>query len=218
MDVSAPLLECLDALSRLEGEGVVPTAARIARRLDLDTGTVTERVLALAGLRLVVADDAGRLALTPSGEWLALGLVRKHRLLERFLADRLKLRWEHVHAEACRLTPVLSDEAADALAVLLGAPTHCPHGNPIPAADGSVRAEAGTPLTRVAAGGRATVLRVEREEPDVLRHLAALGILPGTEVAVEEVAPLGGPLLVRVGGARYALGRKVAGRIVVKGP
>lgn len=216
MDVSPPLLECLDALYRLEGEGVVPTAAGVARRLDLDATTATERVLALAGLRLVVTDDDGRVALTARGEWLALGVVRKHRLLERFLADRLKLRWEHVHAEACRLAPVLSDDVADALAVLLGAPTHCPHGNPIPATDGSVRAETGTPLTHVPAGGRSTVLRIEREEPDVLRHLAALGILPGTEVAVEEVAPLGGPLLVRVGGARYALGRKVAARIVVR--
>lgn len=216
MTPAPPLLECLDAIYRTEQERPPASVLQVARRLGIGPALATERALALQGLGLVQAEPAGRLLLTPQGQRIAVGLVRKHRLLERFLSDRLKLSWERVHEEACRLTPVLSDDVADGLAALLGNPSTCPHGNPIPTSDGALLAEAGTPLHRLAAGRGGRIVRIEREEPELLKYLAALGLLPDTSVEVEEIAPFGGPILVRVGASRYALGRKVAARIFVK--
>ncbi len=213
----AGLLECLDAVYRLEREGPA-SVARLVKRLQVDEATARGRVRELLGKGLVQADGGDRLKVTGEGQRVALGLVRRHRLLERFLSDTLGLPWERVHVEAGRLTPVLADDIADALAKHLGSPATCPHGNPIPEADGTLRDEGGTPLHRLRAGQAATILRIEREEPELLKYLAALGLMPDTQLEVEEVAPFGGPILIRMGESRYALGRKVAARILVRTP
>ncbi|OGL03246.1 MAG: hypothetical protein A3E31_14030 [Candidatus Rokubacteria bacterium RIFCSPHIGHO2_12_FULL_73_22] len=215
-EVPPALLECLDAVARLEREAPPASRAALAARLGLDEAAAARRLRELEARGLLRTERGGRLRLTAAAERIALRLVRRHRLLERFLTDQLRLPWARVHEEACRLTPVLADDVADALARLLGDPATCPHGNPIPAADGTLTAERGTPLDRLRAGQAGIILRIEREEPGLLRDLAALGLLPQTKVEIEEVAPLGGPLLVRVGSARYALGRDVAARILVR--
>lgn len=99
---------------------------------------------------------------------------------------------------------------------MLDHPRTCPHGNPIPSADGALRMEAAIPLHRLKPGQLGVILRIEKEEPELLKHLATLGLLPQTKIEVEEVAPFGGPILTRVGSARYALGRKVASKILVR--
>ena len=213
--LSAVLLEWLDAVYRLNREGQA-SIARLSRRLHVDEGIARTRVRELQGLGLVRSEAPGRLVPTAEGERIALGLLRRHRLLERFLADTLGLTWDRVHDEATRLTPVLADDIADALSKHLGAPATCPHGNPIPSADGTLGREEGTPLHRLRAGQSGTILRIEREEPELLKYLAALGLLPETSIEVEEVAPFGGPILVRSAGSRYALGRKVAAHILVR--
>lgn len=214
--MSGGLLECLEAIGRLEHERSSTSPESLAKRLGSDRAATTERVLALQGRGLVQTDLSGRIRLTVDGRRAALGLIRTHRLLERFLADLLKLPWERVHAEACRLTPVVSEEVAEGLAALLGGPATCPHGNPIPAADGALPEETGTALSRLKPGQGGIILRIEREEPEMLKYLATLGLLPGTKVEVSEVAPFGGPLLIHMGSARYALGRKVASRVFVR--
>ena len=215
-ELSPPLRECLDAIYRLGREAPPVGLASLARRLGIDAAAAKARVAALEARRLVRVDRAGRIALTAEAERIALGLLRKHRLLERFLTDRLELPWALVHEEARRLMPGLSDEVAEALAKLLGHPATCPHGNPIPAADGAGAAERGRPLHRLAPGRSGIIVRVEREERGLLTTLASLGLLPDAKVEVEEVAPFGGPLLVRVGSSRYALGRDVASHILVR--
>jgi DtxR family transcriptional regulator, Mn-dependent transcriptional regulator len=213
--IPAPLQECVDAAWRLGRERDVVSAATLARRLGITGDTATERLQTLERLGLLVVDGAARVALTPAGERLARGLLRKHRLLERLFTDVLALPWERVHEEASRLTSALSDDAAGVLGRLLGHPTSCPHGNAIPSDDDDVVDEHGQALSVLTPGCRGAIIRIEREEPELLKYLATLGLLPGTPIEVEEVAPLGGPVLVRVGSARYALGRNVAARIVV---
>jgi DtxR family Mn-dependent transcriptional regulator len=100
--------------------------------------------------------------------------------------------------------------------LLEDAPEFRPHGGPIPAPEGSMTLPTTRALDRVPAGSRVRIQQIVEEEASFLRHLASLGLLPRTELRVEEVAPFGGPILVRVGGARYALGRAVAARILVR--
>lgn len=209
-------LECVDAIHRLGNDTHGVTLTALARRLECPPTDAGERVLALQSMGLVAADAAGALRLTAAGERIAQRLVRRHRVLERFLTDVLALPWARVHEEATRLTPVVSDDVVDGLWRVAGEPASCPHGNPIPSADGAIARDETLPLSRVASGQHATVVRIDREDTELLQYLAALGLLPGTALDVEEVGLLGGPLLVRIGSARYALGRKVAARIRVK--
>jgi DtxR family transcriptional regulator, Mn-dependent transcriptional regulator len=215
--VPPAILEALDAVHRLAVvERASPTSALVARRLGIPKSTAAERVLALQTIGLVHADLSGQLTLTAEGRHQALGLMRGHRLLERFLTDTLKLPWERVHEEAARLATVLAPDVADALDTFLHHPATCPHGNAIPSLDGGLPDDGDVPLSRLTAGQRGVITRIEREELELLRYLATLGLLPETTVEVEEVAPFGGPLLVRVGSSRYALGRKVAARVRVR--
>ena len=216
-DIPFSLVECLEAVYRLGAEdGSAVALDPLGKRLGLNRALVMERGLGLQGMKLVETRAPDRVILTAEGRQVAVGLIRKHRLVERFLVDLLELPWEEVHEEASRLTPVLSDRVGDRLAKLLGDPATCPHGNPIPSAAGALRAETAIPLHRLAPGKHGVTLRIEKEEGELLKYLASLGLLPRTEVEVEEMAPFGGPILIRVGTSRYALGRKVASKIFVK--
>ncbi|MBI1737311.1 MAG: metal-dependent transcriptional regulator [Candidatus Rokubacteria bacterium] len=209
-------LECIDAIHRLGAGARAVTLTALARRLRVTGADAGQQVFALQAGGLVVADATSGVRLTAEGERIARRLLRRHRVLERFLTDVLDLPWDRVHDEACRLAPVVSDDVTEGLARLAGHPATCPHGHPIPAADGTLAPDASVPLHRLGAGRSAIVTRVEREDPDLLRYLATLGLLPDTKVEVDEVGALGGPIVVRVGSARYALGRKVAAQIRVR--
>ncbi|MFH1647895.1 MAG: metal-dependent transcriptional regulator [Chloroflexota bacterium] len=145
-------------------------------------------------------------------------MLRRHRLSERLFTDVLGLPWDRAHEEAMRLEHSITPDGEARLASLLDHPDTCPHGGPIPAADGSVSTPEACRLDQVAAGTAVRIQQIADEDGEFLHYLASLGLLPQTDVRVEEVAPFGGPLLVRVGGARYALGRDVAARILVRTP
>ncbi|MDZ4166774.1 MAG: metal-dependent transcriptional regulator, partial [Coriobacteriia bacterium] len=176
------------------------------------TVTATLRRLKTAGL---IERPDGGVTLTPDGRQAALDIVRRHRLAERFLVDALGLPWDEVHDEACQLEHALSPRVQEALETFLENPAVCPHGHPIPRADGTVAAQEGAPLCESGSGATVEIVRVEDEDGELLSYLASLGMFPGTAVRVCDIAPFKGPLLVEVGDARYALGRDVAEKIVV---
>jgi len=209
--------EYLEAVFKLTRDGSPATVGQVAAALDVSPPSVSEMVrrLRLAGL---VADDGGSgITLTAEGRAEGARLVRRHRLSERFLVDLLDMPWDAVHEEACKLEHALSPEVEARLAAQLGNPRTCPHGQVIPDEDGELDEEPLRPLSSLDAGDAGTISCVTEEKTDLLRYLASLGLLPDTEVAVESVAPFGGPVLVRVAGAQYALGREVAGKIMVRG-
>ena len=143
--------------------------------------------------------------------------MRRHRLSERFLVDYLDMPWDAVHDEACKLEHVLSPEVEARLAEQLGNPLTCPHGHVIPGEDGTLAEMDLRPLSGLEPGDEAVISCIAEEKSDLLRYLASLGLLPDTPVVVESVAPFDGPLLVRVGGSQYALGREVTDKIMVRG-
>jgi DtxR family transcriptional regulator, Mn-dependent transcriptional regulator len=191
------------------------TTSAIAERLGVSAPSVTAMVKKLAERKLVRYTPYREIRLTPSGEALAVEVVRHHRLLEAYLHDVLGLSWDEVHEEAEVLEHALSERLEDRIAEALGHPTHDPHGDPIPPKNGEhteVRFDA---LDAAPPGNRMRVERVSDRDPEALRYLARLGIRPRAELTVTERAPFDGPIWVEVGGVRHALGRALAGIVFV---
>jgi len=188
-------------------------SARLAQRLGVSAPSVSAMVKRLESGGLVEHLPSGELALTDAGEAEALRIVRRHRVIETFLHRWLDVPWDELHDEAEILEHAVSDRLEDRLSEVLGHPTHDPHGDPIPARDGPHRERWPTPLTSMSQGAVMVVERVSDRGSEVLRYLAQLGIRPGSVLVVEERSPFGGPLWVRVGEARHALGDVVAASI-----
>jgi len=213
---SESIQEYLQTIYKLEQDISPVTTSALAERLGISPASVSEMAGKLAELGLVVREPYKGVALTAKGRHQALILIRRHRLWERFLTDVLGLSWDQVHEEACRLEHVTSPLVEERLARFLGEPEACPHGHPMPTADGELAVEAGRPLAELTAGQKARILRVPEGDVALLRYLATLELEPQAMVQVEEVAPFQGPLTVRVGEARHVLGRELASQIVVR--
>ncbi len=208
--------EYLEAIYKLGEEGQTVAVSALARHLKISSVSANEMVRKLVEQKLVLYEPYKGVSLTLAGQAQALAVIRRHRLWERFLTDVLGLSWDQVHEEACRLEHVTSPLVEERLAQLLGEPETCPHGHPIPTAEGEMTVEAGCPLAELTAGQRARVLRVPEGDDALLRYLATLGLKPQATVQVEAMAPFQGPLTVQVGEAQHVLGRELASQIVVR--
>lgn len=206
--------EYLEAIFKLQQSEKPVKQSMIASALNLHPTSVGEMSKRLEKKGFVTRSTGG-LELTSEGERAALKLVRRHRLSERFLVDVLGLAWDKAHDEACKLEHALSDEVTDSLERFLENPASCPHGHPIPDREGRFLEKTASELSSLGAGERAIIIKVEEDNGEMLSYLASLGLLPDVGVEVEEIAPFGGPLLVKVGEAKYALGREVAAKIMV---
>jgi DtxR family Mn-dependent transcriptional regulator len=206
----------LKTIYKLEQDVSPVTTSALAEQLRISSASVSEMAGKLAELGLVTREPYKGMALTVKGKHQALILIRRHRLWERFLTDILGLSWDQVHGEACRLEHVTSPLVEERLAQFLGEPETCPHGHPMPTAEGEIAVKAGRPLAEFTAGQRARVLRVPEGDDALLQYLATLGLKPQATIRVEAVAPFQGPLTVQVGEARHVLGRELASKIVVQ--
>ena len=174
--------EYLQILFWLQEAGLPMTGANIARAMQLSAPTVHEMVGRLERDGYITRDREKTIAFTAAGAERAEGIVRRHRMIERFLTDVLGVPWDEVHAEAERLehamSPVLEERMQAAIA---GAET-CPHGHPI----ASGTRLAGVPLADVQVGASVRVLRFENEAEELLRYLKASGLEPGLEGTLAE--------------------------------
>jgi DtxR family Mn-dependent transcriptional regulator len=209
-----PIEEYLETIHELDEEGVVVIQARLAERLGHSAPAVSEMIRRLRDGGYVSVDGRS-LQLTEAGRTLAESVVRKHRLAERLLTDVIGLPWEKAHLEAGRWEHVISDEVEVRLIELLGYPTTCPHGNPIPGTHGP-RAEL-TALSDALGGAHIRLERVTEQieiDPESLEYLAANGFLPGTEATVSSRAP-DGTLILDLGDHTIALGPSLAQQLFV---
>lgn len=195
-------------------EKQVSTTA-LAERLGVAPASVTGMVKKLATMKLVVHQPYQGVTLTQAGEKIALEVVRHHRLVESYLSEALGVPWDQVHAEADKWEHVLSEDLEDRIDALLGHPTTDPHGAPIPGRDGSLPAGEFKRLVDLPVGETAVVAEVSDHDPALLRYLGEMGLYPQAIVAVIAAAPFEGPLTVRIGKTEHALGREVAGHILV---
>jgi DtxR family Mn-dependent transcriptional regulator len=217
MALTAHTEEYLEMIYRLGGqEAPVPLAA-LAERLDISVVSANEMVRRLQEQGLVHYTPYRGVRLEHDGLCEALAILRRHRLWERFLTDKLGFSWDAVHEEACRLEHAASENVTERLAEWLGDPEQCPHGHPVPQPGCVLEPQSDAVcLSELQAGQSGSVAYVTSEEPALLRHLEELEIQPHARVVVEQVAPLDGPLTVRVNDRRRIVGHSVALTVYVE--
>lgn len=199
------------AIFTLQASAAAVRTTDLADRLGVRPASVSTMLARLEQSGLAVREPYHGVRLTEDGERVALAVIRRHRLLELFLAEALHLPWDVVHLEAERLEHHVSPRVEAAIAAHLGDPTHDPHGDPIPSAALELPAPDGSlPLSELAAGASGELVRVSDRDPAMLRYLADRGIGPGVLVRVVGREPFGGPLRVSVEGQEHLLGDPLA--------
>jgi len=213
--VSESAQDYLKAIWKLQAAHGEATTSALAGELDVSPASATAMLKKLDKLGLVQHEPYHGAQLTPAGERVALEVIRHHRLLELYLKEALGLSWDQVHVEAERLEHYLSDEVEARIDAALGYPTRDPHGDPIPTAELVLETGERRTLVDVAAGDGAVVRRVPDSDPELLRYLADLGLVPECPVVMIEQAPFEGPVTLEIGGTTHSIGRSVAARIEV---
>ena len=208
--------ECLETLFKLEKDGKRVKMTELAEKLGFPYSSMTVLLQKLSSMGLIDYEPYKGVKLTDKGKELAIKVIRRHRLSERFLTDILGFDWSEAHEHACKLEHVITNKIEEKLDEKLGKPTVCPHGNPIPTADGKIIFENDIPLSELQPTEEATITRILDENSNLLRRLVAMGILPGVKVVVKEKSPLGGTLVLKIGDYEVALGHDVASKICVK--
>lgn len=208
-------LKVIWGLTEWSAEQVTPTS--IAERTGLKLSSVSDAVRRLAGQGLLTHAPYGSVELTETGRSYALAMVRRHRLIETFLVETLGYRWDQVHAEAESLEHAVSDFMVERIDELLGRPDRDPHGDPIPAADGTVVMPEARRLTEVGPGAPVLVERVSDSDSALLQFFEKHGIGVGAVLVVEEGAPYSEALEVRTRGADapVSLGRSATDALYV---
>jgi DtxR family Mn-dependent transcriptional regulator len=192
-------LKAILELSGASGERV--TSSALAAHLDVRAASVTGMLQKLAEQRpsFVRYEKHYGVRLSELGKRRALEILRHHRLLERFLHDVLDFSWDEVHDEAERLEHYISERLEDRIAAKLGDPEVDPHGHIIPEKDGVVSGREEIALSKWPCGVRAEISSVSDRDPNALREMKRMGLVPGTTVMVEPGARHAS-LLVRIGG------------------
>ncbi len=206
----------LEVIFHLESEGKSATTLEISKHLRIAPGSVTEKLKNLHQKGFIKHIPYKNVSLLPKGKKAALDVVRRHRLSERFLQDKLGMSWNQVHEEAHRIEHSLSKKVSNKLYELLGKPKTCPHGNPIPDSNGHILNDRSYPLTKLKKHNKAEIQKITDEDPKLLTYLHTLGLMPKTRLTIEEKAPFHGPIIIKISNSSYALGEKIAESIWVK--
>ncbi len=187
----------------------------LAQALNVSPGTVTGMLKTLSEANLATYTPYEGARLTESGQRLAMKVIRRHRLLERFLAETLTMSWDEVHEEAEHMEHAASERLVDRIDAYLGYPEVDPHGDPIPRADGSLAEIQGVPLARCQPHQRFRVVRVMDQDPAFLRYLSECGLELHAIGELVENRPEAGAIVCKLSGQNIALGLNAAGKVLV---
>jgi DtxR family Mn-dependent transcriptional regulator len=201
--------DALKAMFKMAGRGDPVTTSTLAQHLRVTAPTVSVMLKRLAAHGLIERDEDHASTLTAHGDDHARAVIRRHRLLETFLARVLGVPWDEVHAEAEVLEHAVSDRLLARIDEHLGHPAADPHGDPIPPPSGVHSEQWGERLDHAEAGSVFEVERVDDRDSAALRYLADIGIRPGVSLQVGDRTPFGGPLWLRVGGKDEAVGEQL---------
>lgn len=212
VSLSSSVLDYLKATWVLGGDDNVSTND-LAAHLGITAPSVTNMLNKLDKLGFVTYERYYGAKLTEKGRLEALRVLRRHRLIETFLIDYLNYSWDEVHEEAELMEHTMTERFTERLAERLGQPAFDPHGDPIPAADGTLPKRKNQPLTNLEVGDTLQVNRILSQESEVLSYLFGLGVKPGTALEVTGVEPFGKLFHVTNEGGTFALSADLAQQI-----
>jgi len=202
----------LKVIYNLTEDGGMAKTTDIASAMDITPASVTEMLHKLSRKGYVRHEPYKGVVLRPRGMKIACKISRKHRLLERFLADFVGVSGKSRHEQACKMEHALTDEAEKNLCKIMHHPTECPHGRRIPRCDRPTTCEkctsTDTPLSEIAEGQRVIVSHLMSKNQDELCSMLSMGFVPGAEVRVEKKIPMGGPIIVSLKGTKVAIARE----------
>jgi DtxR family Mn-dependent transcriptional regulator len=196
-------------------DGYISTAA-LSEILDVTAPAVNRMVNRLKELNLLDHQPYQGIRLTPEGRVLALQQIRAHRIAEVFLVQVMGFKWDEVHEEAAQISSSLDDKLLARMDEMTKHPTHCPHGEPIPDAQGTLPPSDDLLLSNATASTHVQVTRMRTRDKDRLRYIEALGLMPGAKLDVLHVAPFNGPMQLKVGGEYRIVGHNLAELIRVR--
>jgi len=191
------------------------TTGQLAETLQVSPGTVTSMLKTLSDAGLAQYTPYEGVTLTDAGRTLALRVLRRHRLIELFLARTLNLSWDEVHDEAEHMEHAVSDFLVDRIDTYLQYPATDPHGDPIPRADGSMAAPSGSQLTDWQLGVPFRLVRVLDQSPEFLRYLSEAGLELGAEAVVSAKHTEAGVVMVLIDHKETALAHEAAEKLLV---
>jgi DtxR family Mn-dependent transcriptional regulator len=204
--VSTAVQDYLKAIHRLEEVGGLASPVDIAGLLKVKAPSVTGMLKRLAEAGWVNYEPGSKVTLTDAGRAEALRVIRRHRLIELFLTQVLKLDWSEVDAEAEALEHAISPRLEAAIAAHLGEPLFDPHGHPIPSVNGELTPRVLLRLCDFRAGDRVAIREAQDDNPERLRRWQSLGLVPGTTVTVRRYEPLDDLFELEAGGRTLQLG------------
>ena len=191
------------------------STSSLAEEMHVSAPAVTRMVQRLKHAGFLDHEPYRGIRLTEAGEREALANIRRHRLVERFLVDVMGFGWHEVHDDADDLGLVVSDILVDKMDEMTGYPKRCPHGEPIPHADGFLPRVIDYPLSEVDVGLAYVISRVHTHDAHKLRYFSELRLEPGKRFRLVMRAPFKGPLQLQVDGQTHFLGHELAGTLRV---
>ncbi|CAN5217855.1 MAG: metal-dependent transcriptional regulator [Pyrinomonadaceae bacterium] len=207
-------LKAIWSLSERREQSDVSTG-ELAGALNVSPPAVSKMLKQMERQQLVSHTPYYGACLTGQGRQIALKIVRRHRLLELFLAQTLNYALDSVHDEAERLEHHISDEFERRIDELLGHPRQCPHGSPIPTVEGHISSPQGAPLSEIEPPSILRVERLERADATLLPYLCENGLVPGAIIHLMQREPFAGDLQLEVSGRPLRLSRQAAQCVIV---
>lgn len=217
--LSRSVEDYLKAVYALTERGEPAATSALAEALDIQPASVTGMIKRLDDEGFVEHVPYRGVRLTEAGSREALRIIRRHRVLETYLVDRLGYSWDDVHYEAERLEHAASDELIDRMATALEDPSHDPHGAPIPTRAGEIAPTDFVSLANAPEGVALEIKAVQDEDSELLRSMESLGLRPGALITIVSRTPRYGPLSVTVEGAEVTgemIAHELAERIFVR--
>ncbi|MFQ5859406.1 MAG: metal-dependent transcriptional regulator [Anaerolineae bacterium] len=203
-------------IHRLQQDHPYVPLSMLAEQVDVSLQAASRMIRRLKEAGLVVHEPYRGVRLTPEGERIALPSIRRHRLIEVFLVRVMRFDWEEIHDLADVLESGIDQVLEDRIDELTGRPAHCPHGDPIPTRDGVMPPVTDVSLVTLDPGVAGRISRVRTHDPDKLRYLAELELVPGVDFRLESRAPFNGPLRIRIGNEEHVIGHELAATLWVE--
>lgn len=214
--ISQAMQRYIAEIYRLQQDNAYVALSALAEQADVSLQAVSRMIRRLKKVGLVVHEPYQGVWLTPEGARTALPWIRRYRLIEVFLVQVMRFRWDEIHELTGVVERGVNQVLEDRMDELAGHPTRCPHGAPIPTRDGVMPAPNDVQLVALEPGIKGRISRVRTRDPDKLRYLAQVGLVPGVALRFQARGPFRGPLRVRVGGQEHVLGRELAATLWVE--